>query len=108
MFPPCAPFFRRAVARVRRASGGKAATRKGDDKLLVVRRLLCSVRRGHRWKTTLDAAGSITSCARCGTLRHGRTESVKDGSFKAHVNLAADFPRLRSHGPEELKVGDED
>jgi len=35
-------------------------------------------------------------------------ENVKDGSFKAHVNVAADFPHLRSHGPEELDVGDED
>jgi hypothetical protein len=41
-------------------------------------------------------------------MRHGRTESVKDGSFKAHVNVAADFPHLRSHGLEELDVGDED
>ena len=73
-----------------------------------MRQLLCSVRGGHRWKTTADAAGSITSCARCGALRHGRTESVKDGSFKAHVNVAADFPHLRSHGPEELEVGEED
>jgi len=50
--------------------------------------LLCS------WRTSLendlDAAGSITSCARCGAMRHGRTESVKDGSFKAHVNVAED------------------
>jgi hypothetical protein len=73
-----------------------------------VRQFLCSIRGGHRWKATSDAAGSITSCARCGALRHVRTESVKDASFKVHVDLAADFPRLRSHGPEELEVGDED
>jgi len=73
-------------------------------RLFVVRQLLCSVRGGHRWKTTSDAAGAITSCARCGALRHGRTESVKDGSFKPHVNLAADFPHLRSHGAEELEA----
>jgi len=73
-----------------------------------VRKRLCSARGGHRWKTTADAAGSITSCARCRALRHGRTESVKDGSFKVHVNVAADFPRLRSQGPEELEVDDDD
>ena len=59
-----------------------------------MRQLLCSVRGGHRWKTTSDAAGSITSCTRCGALRHGRTEPVKDGSFKAHVDVAADFLHL--------------
>ena len=72
-----------------------------------MRKLLCSVCGGHRWRTISDAAGSMTSCVRCGAMRHGRTESVRDGSFKVHVNLAADFPRLRSHGPEELEVGDD-
>jgi hypothetical protein len=28
--------------------------------------------------------------------------------FRAHVNLAADFPRRRAHGPEELDADDED
>ena len=73
-----------------------------------MRQLLCFVRGGHQWKTTADAAGPMTSCTRCGALRHGRTESVKDGSFKAHVDVAADFPHLRSHGPEELEVSDQD
>ena len=69
-----------------------------------MRRFLCSVRGGHRWKTASDAAGLVTYCTRCAALRHGRTESVKDGSFKVHVNLAADFPRLGSHGAEELEA----
>jgi hypothetical protein len=73
-----------------------------------MRHLLCSVRGGHRRTTTSDTAGSITSCGRCGALRHGRTESVRDGLFKVHTDLAAEFPRLRSHGPEDLEVGNED
>ncbi len=73
-----------------------------------MRHILCALRGGHRWKTSSDPAGSVTACSRCGALRHGRTDSVKDGSFKVHVNLAADFRRLPSHGPEELDVDDSD
>jgi len=65
-------------------------------------RLICSARGGHRWQMTSDVAGPITICTRCGTLRHGRTESVRDGVFKGHTDLAAEWPRLRSHGSEEV------
>ena len=41
----------------------------------LLRRLACLVRGGHRWETTSDIAGSITTCARCGKLVHVRTES---------------------------------
>jgi hypothetical protein len=49
-----------------------------------VRRLACLVRGGHRWETTTDVAGSITTCGRCGTVKHsgmsGRNQNadVKD------------------------------
>ena len=72
-----------------------------------VRQFACSLRGGHRWKTTSDVAGSITLCGRCGALRHGRTETVRDASFKVHTDVAADFPRLESHGPEELAATDD-
>jgi hypothetical protein len=73
----------------------------------LLRHIGCAVRGGHRWETTSDAAGSMTCCGRCGALRHGRTESVKDASFKVHTDVAADFPRLSSHGPEELRADDD-
>jgi len=57
---------------------------------------------GHRWVTTADVAGSVTTCSRCGALRHLRVESVAHGSFKGHTDLAAEFGPLPSHGPEEL------
>ena len=74
-----------------------------------MRRLVCLVRGGHRWRTSWDAAGSITSCARCGTVRHLRTDSVRDASFKVHTDLAADFSSRRpSHGPENIDADDRD
>ena len=74
-----------------------------------VRQFFCLVRGGHRWQTRSDPAGSLTACARCGALRHGRTDSVTHGAFKGHTNLAADFSSLRpSHGPEELAADGHD
>lgn len=67
-----------------------------------MRRLLCSLRGGHRWETRSDAAGTLTTCARCGALRHVRVESVRHGHFKGHTDLAAEFAPLPEHGPEEL------
>ena len=67
-----------------------------------VARALCSVRGGHRWATTGDAAGSVTACSRCGRLRHVRVESVAYHHFKAHTNLAVDWPPIPSHGEEEI------
>jgi hypothetical protein len=64
-------------------------------------RILC-VARGHRWRTAHDAAGSTTTCRRCGALRHTREESVSHGGFKAHPNLAVTWERLPSHGADEL------
>jgi hypothetical protein len=49
-----------------------------------------------------DVAGPVTTCSRCGALRHVRVESVAHGSFKGHTDLAAEFGPLSSHGPEEL------
>jgi hypothetical protein len=66
-----------------------------------VRRVVCLARR-HRWVTMRDVAGPVTTCARCGALRHMRVESVAHGSFKGHTDLAAEFGPLSSHGPEEL------
>jgi hypothetical protein len=67
-----------------------------------MRPALCFVRGGHRWVTAGDVAGSLTLCSRCGVLRHVRVESVAHGSFKGHTDLAAEFPPLPSHGPEEI------
>ena len=35
-----------------------------------MRPLLCVLGLGHRWETHSDAEGSVTSCRRCGKLRH--------------------------------------
>jgi hypothetical protein len=67
-----------------------------------MRPVVCFVRGGHRWVTVGDVAGSVTSCSRCGVLRHVRVESVAHGSFKGHTDLAAEFAPLPSHGPEEI------
>jgi hypothetical protein len=32
---------------------------------------------GHRWQTQTDDQGSVTSCRRCGRLRHARTEDLE-------------------------------
>ena len=69
-----------------------------------MRRLLCSLRGGHRWATTHDAAGSVAACTRCRTLRHTRVESVAHGRFKVHTNMGATFVPLPEHGAEELDV----
>ena len=37
---------------------------------MMLQRLLCLVRGGHKWQTTSDDAGSVTRCVRCGTLKH--------------------------------------
>ena len=67
-----------------------------------MRKLFCLARGGHRWRTVTDPAGGTTTCARCGTLRHSKSESVSHGHFKAHTNLAAEFAPLPTHGAEEL------
>ena len=72
-----------------------------DAGVLALWRVLC-LAGGHRWVTTADVAGSVTTCSRCGVLRHLRVESVAHGSFKGHTDLAAEFGPLPSHGPEEL------
>jgi hypothetical protein len=36
----------------------------------VLNRLVCLVR-GHRWETTVDSVGAITSCVRCKKTRYG-------------------------------------
>ena len=74
-----------------------------DAGVLAVRRVACLARR-HRWVTTRDVAGPVTTCSRCGVMRHVRVESVAHGSFKCHTDLAAEFEPLPSHGPEELDV----
>ena len=71
-------------------------------------RVVCFIRGRHRWVTRHDAAGHLTSCARCGVLRHVRLESVAHGSFKVHTNVAAEFSPLPSHGPEELNADESD
>ncbi len=69
-----------------------------------VHRFLCLVSGGHRRVTNSDAAGSITSCARCGAQRHARTDSVDSREARSHPNLAtpAYSPRP-THGPEEIE-----
>ena len=47
-----------------------------------VRRLACRLRGAHRWATTTDVAGSITTCGRCGTLAHyGKTDADSKDVF---------------------------
>jgi hypothetical protein len=67
-----------------------------------VRGLVCLIRGGHQWRSAADAAGSMTTCARCGALRHTRVESAGHGTFKAHTNLAFKWPSMPSHGTDEL------
>jgi hypothetical protein len=67
-----------------------------------VPRLVCLARGGHRWHTTADAAGSTTTCTRCGGLRHTRVESASYGTIKAHTNLAFKWPSIPSHGSDDL------
>jgi hypothetical protein len=67
-----------------------------------MRGLTCLVRGGHRWHSAADAAGSTTTCARCGAVRHTRVESASHGTFKAHTNLAFKWPSMPSHGTDEL------
>jgi len=52
---------------------------------------------GHRWTTSGDAAGSVTTCSRCGALRHVRKGSIWEGDMHS-----GDRGPLPSHGPEEL------
>jgi hypothetical protein len=63
--------------------------------------LFCLVRGGHHWQTARDGAGQLTSCTRCGALRHLRTRPADDASFLMHTDVAADFTRRDSHGSEE-------
>ena len=65
-------------------------------------RIVCSIRGGHHWATAPDAAGGVTVCTRCGRLRHVRVESAGHGHFKAHTNLAVEWPPIPSHGEEEI------
>jgi hypothetical protein len=41
---------------------------------------------GHRWEAHNDAAGSVTSCRRCGTLRHTGIE------FEGATEVRLDAP----------------
>jgi hypothetical protein len=67
-----------------------------------MRRVLCLARGGHAWRTTTDGAGAITSCARCGALRHLRSASADDASFLMHTDVAAEFGRRPTRGTEDL------
>jgi hypothetical protein len=46
-------------------------------------RLACLVRGGHRWETTTDSAGSVTACARCGTVARGGASPIKSAGERA-------------------------
>jgi hypothetical protein len=65
-------------------------------------RLPCLLLGGHRFATARDSASSLTTCTRCRALRHQRVESAAHGHFEAHMNVAAEFAPLPTHGVEEL------
>jgi hypothetical protein len=49
-----------------------------------MRPLLCILGR-HRWQTRSDTEGSVTSCRRCGKLRHTGTDFVSPGDPDQHA-----------------------
>jgi hypothetical protein len=61
-----------------------------------MRPLLCILRFGHRWETHSDAEGSVTSCRRCGKLRH-----VRSTGFRASIDAASGDP-IRSHAESTM------
>jgi hypothetical protein len=67
----------------------------------MVRRLSCLVCGGHHWQTFTDAAGSISSCARCGRTRH-RRPFVGDTFFRTHTNLGYKLELREWPGRDEL------
>lgn len=51
-----------------------------------MRALACVARGGHRWETVTDPMGSVTSCARCGSLR--RNGMLPANAFlRSHTNM---------------------
>jgi hypothetical protein len=38
----------------------------------MLRRLLCLARGGHKWETSSDPAGAVTTCVKCGAVQHDR------------------------------------
>ena len=74
----------------------------GGSSVKGVRGLLCLVHGGHHWQTAADGAGSVTTCIRCGALRHKRVESASYGEFKGHTDVAFKWPSMPSHGTDEL------
>jgi hypothetical protein len=63
--------------------------------------VICWVR-GHRWATIADRGASVTTCSRCGALRHQRSRSVHDMTFLVHTDVAADFSKRPTRGPDDL------
>jgi hypothetical protein len=47
----------------------------------------------------------MTTCGRCGAIRHTRVESASYGEFKGHTDLAYKWPPMPSHGTDELDEG---
>ena len=70
-----------------------------------VRRLICLLHGGHHWRTVADVAGPMTTCKRCGAIRHTRVESASYGEFKGHTDLAYKWPPMPSPGTDELDEG---
>jgi hypothetical protein len=42
--------------------------------------------RGHRWETSSDAAGEITTCARCGYEQHEPLDAAELKNAAAHLD----------------------
>jgi hypothetical protein len=62
----------------------------------MMRPLLCILGLRHRWETRSDEEGSVTSCRRCGKLRH-----VGITDFRAAVDESPGDP-IRSHAESML------
>jgi hypothetical protein len=43
-----------------------------------IRQLLCVLRGGHKWETVEDPFGGVTTCSRCGKLRHVPGDVARD------------------------------
>jgi hypothetical protein len=63
--------------------------------------LACLIR-GHSWRTTHDAAGSATTCRRCGAIRHTHEVSASRGYFRSDPNFTVGTPAAPSRGADEL------